>query len=131
MLSTACTPVCSSGGTCNPQGQCTCQSGFTGQACEFCASGFFGPSCQKCPDNCAQCDEGISGTGRCSKPSGGGNSCNCLNGVCKSDGSCQCNAGFTKADNGTQCAKCAAGFFLTTTGDCKGTLYIVSHVGSC
>jgi hypothetical protein len=46
--------------------------------------------------------------------------CNCQSGVCNSDGSCQCNPGFTKADNGTQCAKCADGFFQTTTGDCKG-----------
>ena len=128
IYSTTCAPPCSSAGVCSPQGLCTCKSGFTGQACEACASGFFGPSCQKCPDNCAQCDEGISGTGRCLKSIGGGNKCNCLNGVCNSDGSCQCNAGFTKADNGTQCAKCTTGFFLTTTGDCKGTLYIVYHV---
>ncbi|KXN84120.1 Furin-like protease 2, partial [Leucoagaricus sp. SymC.cos] len=120
--STTCAPSCSSGGICNQQGQCICQDGFTGQSCENCNSGRFGPSCQKCPDNCDQCDDGISGTGRCLKPSGGGNgasSCNCLNGVCGSDGNCQCNTGFVKADNGTQCAKCADGFFLTSTGDCK------------
>ncbi|KAF5349154.1 hypothetical protein D9756_009329 [Leucocoprinus leucothites] len=120
ILSTTCSPACSSGGVCSPQGQCVCQPGFTGQSCEDCSSGFFGPSCQQCPDNCEQCDEGISGTGRCLKPSGGGNNCQCLNGVCNSDGSCTCNAGFTKADDGTQCAKCADGFFKTTTGDCKG-----------
>lgn len=128
--STTCSPLCSSsGGICNSQGQCVCRDGFTGSSCEECSSGRFGPDCRVCgEDDCEKCDEGVSGTGRCLKKKTSGNDCNCVNGVCGDDGNCQCTTGFTKADNGTQCAKCADGFFLTSSGDCKGTFFLfVKH----
>ncbi|KIK66073.1 hypothetical protein GYMLUDRAFT_957072 [Collybiopsis luxurians FD-317 M1] len=121
MQSSACQPACSSNGICTAAGTCSCASGFTGASCESCEPGFFGPSCQACPSGCTQCDDGISGSGQClafnitNAPS----TCNCLNGECGSNGQCSCNAGWTTADNGTACAKCAPGFFLTSTGDCK------------
>ncbi|TFK45622.1 hypothetical protein OE88DRAFT_1784054 [Heliocybe sulcata] len=119
--SASCSPPCSGSGVCSASGTCTCPSGFTGSSCESCASGFFGPTCQACPAGCSQCDDGISGSGRClsfavvNPPS----SCNCLNGQCGSNGQCTCNSGWTTADNGTACAKCASGFFLDSNGDCS------------
>ncbi|EPQ50569.1 growth factor receptor domain-containing protein [Gloeophyllum trabeum ATCC 11539] len=119
--SASCSPPCSGSGVCSASGTCTCPSGFTGSSCESCASGFFGPTCQACPADCAKCDDGISGTGRCltisvaNPPS----SCNCLNGQCGNNGQCTCNPGWTTADNGTACAKCAPGFFLDSNGDCS------------
>ncbi|KAJ3723967.1 insulin-like growth factor binding protein [Lentinula raphanica] len=121
MQSSACEPACSSNGVCTASGTCSCAAGFTGASCESCESGFFGASCQACPSGCLDCDDGISGTGKClqfnvtNSPS----TCNCLNGECGSNGQCSCNAGWTTADNGTACAKCASGFFLTSNGDCK------------
>lgn len=119
--SSACSPSCAGSGICTASGTCQCASGFTGASCESCASGFFGPTCQACPAGCTSCDEGITGSGRCleSIVTNAPSTCNCLNGVCGTDGQCACNAGFTRADNGTDCAKCQPGFFLTSTGDCK------------
>lgn len=131
LQSSACSPPCAGAGVCSASGTCACPSGFTGSACESCAPGFFGPTCQACPTGCTSCDEGVSGTGRCLTPllpSNAPSTCNCLNGICGSDGQCACNAGWTNADNGTACAKCSTGFFLTSTSDCKGghyTLFIV------
>ncbi|CAL1703272.1 unnamed protein product [Somion occarium] len=135
--SAACSPPCSGAGICSASGTCTCPIGFTGSSCESCASGFFGPNCQPCPQGCTSCDEGISGTGRClsapvvNPPS----SCNCLNGVCGSNGQCTCNAGWTNADNGTACAKCAQGFFLTSDGNCQacqlGCTQCADQTGDC
>ncbi|KAF7294566.1 Extracellular matrix protein FRAS1 [Mycena indigotica] len=121
MQSATCSSPCSSSGTCSSTGTCTCAPGFNGTSCETCAAGFFGPKCQPCPAGCASCDEGISGTGRCLTPPVPSplTACNCLNGNCNPDGSCACNSGWTTADNGTSCAKCASGFFSTSTGDCK------------
>ncbi|PPQ82360.1 hypothetical protein CVT25_008321 [Psilocybe cyanescens] len=121
MQSTACSPPCSGSGVCSASGTCTCPTGFTGSSCESCAEGFFGPTCQPCPSGCSSCDQGISGSGRCltaavpNAPS----TCNCLNGQCGSNGQCTCNPGWIAGTNGTACAKCAPGFFLTSTGDCE------------
>jgi hypothetical protein len=121
MESNACSPPCSGAGVCSASGKCTCPSGFTGSSCEACAPGFFGTSCQACPAGCTHCDDGITGSGLClstivTNPS---SACNCLNGVCGTNGQCVCNAGWTTASNGTQCATCAPGFFLDGTGDCS------------
>jgi hypothetical protein len=126
MQSSACSPPCSGSGICSDSGVCTCPTGFTGSSCESCAKGFFGPTCQQCPSGCTSCDEGISGSGRCLVPvvTGAPASCNCLNGQCGSNGQCTCNAGWITADNGTACAKCSPGFFLTSTGDCQGTIIV-------
>ena len=123
LQSSACSPSCASTGVCTTAGTCECASGFTGTSCESCASGFFGPKCQPCPTNCTNCDDGTTGSGVCLQPEIPNNpsNCNCLNGVCGSNGQCACNAGFTTASNGTACAACSPGFFLTSSGDCLGT----------
>ena len=122
--SSSCSPPCSGGGVCSGSGTCTCPTGFTGSACESCGDGFFGPTCEPCPDGCSNCDQGMSGSGRCLTPTAEPDDlpakCNCLNGLCGSDGQCTCNSGWTTSDNGTACAKCAPGFFLSMTGDCQG-----------
>ncbi|KAF5344273.1 hypothetical protein D9758_012336 [Tetrapyrgos nigripes] len=121
MQSSACSPPCSGSGVCSASGTCTCPAGFSGSSCESCAPGHFGPTCQPCPANCQTCDEGINGSGACLKANvtNAPSSCNCLNGVCGSDGQCSCKPGWTTAENGTACAKCASGFFLTATGECS------------
>ncbi|KAJ7144943.1 hypothetical protein C8R43DRAFT_953730 [Mycena crocata] len=137
MQSSTCSPPCASSGTCSASGTCTCAPGFNGTSCETCAPGFFGPTCQACPAGCPSCDEGISGTGRCLTPPVANplSACNCLNGECASDGTCACNPGWTAATNGTACAKCATGFFATSTGDCKvcqlGCTSCADGTGNC
>ncbi|KAJ6630230.1 insulin-like growth factor binding protein [Mycena sp. CBHHK59/15] len=137
MQSATCSPPCAGSGTCTASGTCTCAPGFNGTACETCAPGFFGPTCQACPAGCASCDEGTSGTGRCLTPpvTNPLSTCNCLNGACNPDGTCTCNDGWTAATNGTACAKCASGFFATSTGDCKvcqlGCTNCADGTGNC
>ncbi|KAG5723821.1 Protein MAM3 [Termitomyces sp. T112] len=137
MQSSACSPFCAGAGICTASGTCTCLPGFTGATCESCASGFFGSTCQQCPSDCAKCDDGISGSGRCLQPlvANAPSTCNCLNGECGSNGQCTCNAGWTTADNGTACAKCLPGFFLTSTGDCQvcqvGCTQCADGTGAC
>ncbi|KAJ6523452.1 insulin-like growth factor binding protein, partial [Mycena vulgaris] len=137
MQSSTCSPPCASSGTCSAAGTCTCAPGFNGTACETCAPGFFGPACKACPAGCASCDEGISGTGRCLTPPVANplTACNCLNGECAADGTCACNPGWAAAANGTACAKCAPGFFATSTGDCKvcelGCTSCADGTGNC
>ena len=120
--SSACSPPCSGSGICSATGTCQCPQGFTGASCESCASSFFGFECQPCPSGCTSCDDGINGSGLCLKPviQNPPSSCNCLNGVCGSNGQCTCNPGFTTAANGTACASCSSGLFLTSSGDCNG-----------
>ncbi|KAJ7611693.1 insulin-like growth factor binding protein [Roridomyces roridus] len=121
MQSSTCSPPCASSGTCSASGLCICAPGFNGTSCETCSPGFFGPKCQACPAGCTDCDDGISGSGRCLTPLVANplTTCNCLNGECAPDGTCTCNPGYVTASNGTACAKCASGFFSTSTGDCK------------
>ncbi|KAF9484961.1 growth factor receptor domain-containing protein [Pholiota conissans] len=121
MQSASCSPACSGSGVCSVNGTCTCPPGFAGSACETCATGFFGPTCQACPSGCTKCDEGISGSGQCLAPtiSNAPSTCNCINGACGSNGQCNCLTGWTTGTNGTACAKCATGFFLSTTGACQ------------
>ena len=121
--SSACSPPCAGAGVCTASGTCVCPTGFNGTSCETCAPGFFGPTCQACPADCASCDDGMTGTGRCLEPviQNLPSTCNCLNGSCGSNGQCTCIPGWTTADNGTACAKCADGFFLNSDGSCEGT----------
>jgi len=120
--STSCTPTCSGNGVCSVSGTCSCPTGFTGPACESCSDGFFGPKCQPCPSNCDKCDQGITGTGACLTPAVANlpSTCNCVNGVCGSNGQCTCNPGWTTGANGTSCSACSKGFFKTNGGDCQG-----------
>ncbi|OBZ75440.1 hypothetical protein A0H81_04911 [Grifola frondosa] len=135
--SSACSPPCTGAGVCSASGTCTCPTGFNGTSCESCAAGFFGSTCQACPAGCQSCDDGISGSGRCLAPivSDLPSSCNCLNGVCGSNGECTCNAGWTTADNGTACAKCEQGFFLDSSGNCEvcqlGCTQCADGTGDC
>nr|KAF6453946.1 stabilin 2 [Molossus molossus] len=47
-------------------GECKCNTGFNGTACELCGPGRFGPDCQPCVcSDHGQCDEGITGSGQC------------------------------------------------------------------
>jgi hypothetical protein len=129
--SSLCTQPCTSGGICLPSdshnntGTCECKEGFTGPLCEICSPGFFGPVCQACP-GCPTdlaCDDGTLGTGQC-KPLPR-TSCGCLNGVCDSgsEGGCMCTTGFISTNgggNGTACSICAEGFYMTSSGDCRG-----------
>jgi len=125
--SVSCSPACASGGICTASGQCQCAAGFTGPSCESCSPGFFGPTCQKCSldEGCEECDDGVSGTGRCKtrRIAGAPSGCGCLNGACGAGGQCECSAGFGTATDGTLCASCQPGFFLTSTGDCRGGSY--------
>ena len=127
--STACSPPCSASGICSTSGKCACPTGFNGTSCESCANGFFGPTCQPCPQNCSDCDQGISGSGQCLSPITEvlPSSCNCLNGICGSNGQCTCNIGWTTSTNGTACAQCAPGFYLTTEGNCQGIFRLLFH----
>jgi hypothetical protein len=118
----ACSPACSGSAVCSTSGKCNCPPGFTGPSCEVCANGFFGPTCQPCPSQCQTCDQGISGSGQCLVPSISNKpaTCNCVNGLCGTDGTCACNAGWINDANGTACARCAPNFFLTSARDCLG-----------
>ena len=123
--SSACSPPCSGPSVCSADGTCTCPSGFSGSACESCDDGYFGPTCEPCPEECADCDQGLSGSGRCLTPPGdedgiSPSKCNCLHGTCEDDGKCTCNSGWAASQNGTACASCAPSFFLSTSGDCQG-----------
>ncbi|XP_030061356.1 stabilin-1 isoform X1 [Microcaecilia unicolor] len=61
---------CSNRGACDDgisgSGDCSCNNGFDGTACELCVSGRYGPDCEKCKctEN-GECNEGISGDGSC------------------------------------------------------------------
>lgn len=61
---------CNNRGVCLDQywstGECKCNMGFNGTACELCWPGRFGPDCQPCScSSHGQCDEGILGSGQC------------------------------------------------------------------
>ncbi|XP_055972331.1 stabilin-2 isoform X2 [Sorex fumeus] len=57
---------CNNRGICLDQGECQCNTGFNGTACELCWPGRFGPDCQPCScSSHGQCDEGITGSGQC------------------------------------------------------------------
>jgi hypothetical protein len=125
--SSTCSPPCSGPSVCSISGTCGCPTGFTGFSCESCQDGFFGPTCEPCPEDCSDCDQGMSGSGRCLTPSADEPSdCKCLNGLCGTDGQCTCNSGWTTGDDGVECTKCAPGFFLSATEDCQGISLFLS-----
>lgn len=82
---TGCSTPCASGGVCAANSTCACSPGFSGATCsaswlftnlktiaeltsalaDACAEGFFGKTCDACPTGCANCDDGITGSGRC------------------------------------------------------------------
>ncbi len=131
LRSAACSPACSSSAACSPQGVCLCPQGFTGTYCEQCATGFFGPQCKPCSGQgagCNQCDDGMSGTGACLQFTNSTQSsvtqCNCVNGICGSNGECSCVPGWTTSSSGQACASCASGFYATSTGECQGEVVI-------
>ncbi|XP_005374632.1 PREDICTED: stabilin-2 isoform X2 [Chinchilla lanigera] len=104
---------CNNRGTClewySAKGQCRCDTGFNGTACELCGPGRFGPDCQPC--GCSehgQCDEGILGSGQCLCDSGWtGRLCNTRAAVspvctppcsahatCVENNTCECNLNY-------------------------------------
>ena len=124
--SSSCSPACTSSGTCNPSSPvCTCPNdGFNGTLCETCAEGHFGPSCLPCPSNCKNCDQGISGSGRCLVPEAKPSKCKCVNGTCDDNGKCICLPGYGPSSDGAVCAKCLQGFFLSKNGGCQGMILL-------
>ncbi|XP_036923699.1 stabilin-2 isoform X1 [Sturnira hondurensis] len=114
-------------------GECKCNTGFNGTACELCWPGRFGPDCQPCGcSDHGQCDEGITGSGQCLCEAGWtGRFCDTQTvlppvctppcsayATCKENNTCECNLNyegdgvtctvvdFCKQDNGG-CAKVA------------------------
>ncbi|KAE8539232.1 hypothetical protein D1P53_004330 [Cryptococcus gattii VGV] len=64
----ACSPACSSHGTCiatNTSATCKCDEGWAGSICDSCATGYYGTSCTVGPSNCTIWDDGYIGTGKC------------------------------------------------------------------
>ncbi|SGY76706.1 BQ5605_C005g03509 [Microbotryum silenes-dioicae] len=153
LQSSACATPCASGGTCTGDGRCACATGWAGTLCgqsgldpprvlvyrstvtdlsyfifdcsDICEPGHYGSSCLPCPANCANCDQGVTGTGRCLDVGSSSivqpSTCNCINGICASNSSsapCACSAGWSTAANGTQCGACATGYYQTNGGDC-------------
>lgn len=118
--SLACSPPCSGSGFCSDSsGKCQCPKGFDGTLCENCASKFFGPKCQPCPSNCTDCDQGITGTGRCLDPI-------VSSSACTSKKTCTCPPGY--ALDGTACTKCEQGFFMNSAGSCQGKRFSMSFL---
>ncbi|XP_045682562.1 stabilin-2 [Phyllostomus hastatus] len=128
---------CNNRGVCLDQysatGECKCNPGFNGTACELCWPGRFGPDCQPCGcSDHGQCDEGITGSGQCLCEAGWtGRFCDTqtvlppvctppcsANATCKENNTCECNlnyegdgmtctvVNFCKQNNGG-CAKVA------------------------
>ncbi|XP_035875396.1 stabilin-2 [Phyllostomus discolor] len=131
---------CNNRGVCLDQysatGECKCNAGFNGTACELCWPGRFGPNCQPCGcSDHGQCDEGITGSGQCLCEAGWtGRFCDTqtvlppvctppcsANATCKENNTCECNLNyegdgmtctvvdFCKQNNGgcTKVAKCS------------------------
>ncbi|KAK6314887.1 hypothetical protein J4Q44_G00144160 [Coregonus suidteri] len=86
-------------------GNCTCDTGFQGDACELCKEGHYGPDCTAC--NCTEhgsCEDGLKGTGSCFCEQGWtGQRCETQlaegpvcsptcsqNGICKDNNTCIC-----------------------------------------
>ncbi|XP_060050274.1 stabilin-2 isoform X2 [Erinaceus europaeus] len=140
---------CNNQGVCldhySSTGQCRCNVGFNGTACELCLPGRFGPNCQPC--GCSEhgvCDEGITGSGQCLCKTGWtGHLCSTqavlplvctppcsAHATCKENNTCECNLNyegdgiactvvdFCKQDNGG-CARVAKCSQKNTTVSCS------------
>lgn len=90
-------------------GECKCNTGFNGTACELCWPGRFGPDCQPCGcSDHGQCDEGITGSGQCLCEAGWtGHLCDTqavlppvctppcsVYATCKENNTCECNLNY-------------------------------------
>ncbi|XP_058164624.1 stabilin-2 isoform X2 [Dasypus novemcinctus] len=144
---------CSNRGVCLDDyaatGECKCNMGFNGTACELCWPGRFGPDCQPCGcSDHGQCDDGITGSGQCLCETGWtGHFCDTqavltpvctppcsTHAVCKENNTCECNLnyegdGFTctvvnfcKQNNGgcAKVAKCSQKGTVVSCGCPKG-----------
>lgn len=115
-----CSSTCTcDNGTCDDglsgTGACTCDAGFTGDACDSCEDGRYGADCdQTCDCGTGTCDDGIAGTGLCTCPDGAfgadcSGTCECVSGTCDEGaagtGVCACDDGFT----GDACDVCEDG----------------------
>ncbi|KAB0406464.1 hypothetical protein E2I00_018467, partial [Balaenoptera physalus] len=104
---------CNNRGVCldqySPAGQCKCNTGFNGTACELCWPGRFGPDCQPCGcSDHGQCNDGITGSGQCICETGWtGRFCDtqtvlplvCMppcsaHATCKENNTCECNLNY-------------------------------------
>ncbi|XP_005865310.1 PREDICTED: stabilin-2 [Myotis brandtii] len=104
---------CNNRGVCLDQywatGDCKCNTGFNGTACELCWPGRFGPNCQPCGcSDHGQCDEGITGSGQCLCEAGWtGRFCDTqaalppvctppcsAHATCKENNTCECNLNY-------------------------------------
>ncbi|KAH0516419.1 Stabilin-2 [Microtus ochrogaster] len=124
---------CNNRGVCShlysTTGQCQCNTGFNGTACELCWPGRFGPDCQPC--GCSehgQCDEGITGSGQCFCEAGWtGRFCDSLTAVfpvcippcsvhatCMENNTCVCNLNYE--GDGITCT--AVDFCKQNNGGC-------------
>ncbi|XP_035113318.3 stabilin-2 [Callithrix jacchus] len=117
-------------------GECKCNTGFNGTACETCLPRRFGPDCLPCRcSNHGRCDDGITGSGQCFCETGWtGPLCKTqtvlpavctppcsVHATCKENNTCECNldyegdgitctvVDFCKQDNGgcAEVAKCS------------------------
>ncbi|XP_045147126.1 stabilin-2 [Echinops telfairi] len=104
---------CNNRGVCHDQywatGECQCNMGFNGTACELCWPGRFGPDCQPCAcSDHGQCDDGILGSGQCLCQTGWtGRFCDTqevlppvctpacsTHATCKENNTCECNLNY-------------------------------------
>nr|XP_036862070.1 stabilin-2 [Manis javanica] len=104
---------CNNRGVCLDQysatGECKCNTGFNGTACELCWPGRFGPDCQPCGcSDHGQCDDGITGSGQCLCETGWtGHFCDSqtalppvctppcsADATCKDNNTCECNLNY-------------------------------------
>ncbi|KAM5173513.1 stabilin-2 [Callospermophilus lateralis] len=124
---------CNNRGVClqeySATGQCQCNIGFNGTACELCWPGRFGPECQPC--SCSEhgrCDDGIAGSGQCvCEPGWTGRFCDTqaelapvctppcsAHATCVENNTCECDLGYE--GDGVTCT--AVDFCKQNNGGC-------------
>uniref|UniRef100_A0A8C9QRV1 Stabilin-2 n=1 Tax=Spermophilus dauricus TaxID=99837 RepID=A0A8C9QRV1_SPEDA len=124
---------CNNRGVCleeySATGQCQCNIGFNGTACELCWPGRFGPECQPC--SCSEhgrCDDGNAGSGQCvCEPGWTGRFCNIqaelapvctppcsAHATCVENNTCECDLGYE--GDGVTCT--AVDFCKQNNGGC-------------